>query len=149
MHFYKWAQSCKKPSLFWSFHFSHYLKTASNIIPCTTRLVDVPINVHSPPKIVTYDKGIRKLVEGSRMACAHLCIIGAKITTTGVLLRKAEIKEIEGSIRACALNKEVLLCGNSFFIILPKDHDCLTHSLTKNKNATLIIPLLLNTSIIS
>ena len=37
-------------------------------------------------------------------------IIGAKITTTGVLFRKAEIKATEGKIRNCALNTVVFPC---------------------------------------
>ena len=34
-------------------------------MPCTTKLVDVPIKVHIPPKIVTYERGIRNLVAGN------------------------------------------------------------------------------------
>ena len=68
----------------------------------TTRLVEVPISVHIPPSMVAYERGIKNLVAGMRTDSAQRLIIGAKITTTGVLLRKAETKEIAGSIRACA-----------------------------------------------
>ena len=78
------------------------LYPASKIIPSTTRLVEVPISVHIPPSMVAYERGIKNLVAGMRTDSAQRFIIGAKITTTGVLLRKAETKEIAGSIRACA-----------------------------------------------
>ena len=63
-------------------------------MPCTTRLVEVPIKVQIPPKIVTYERGIRNLVAGNFTDSAQRFIIGANMTTTGVLLRKADIKEI-------------------------------------------------------
>ena len=78
------------------------LYPASKIIPSTTRLVEVPISVHIPPSIVAYEIGIKNLVAEIQTDSAQRLIIGAKITTTGVLLRKAETKEITGSIRACA-----------------------------------------------
>ena len=46
------------------------------------------------------ERGIRNFVAGSLTYSAHRFIIGAKITTTGVLFRKAEIKAIGGNIRS-------------------------------------------------
>lgn len=65
---------------------------ASMTMPCTTRLVDVPINVHIPPRMVAYDNGISSFVAGTFMRSAQRFTIGAKITTIGVLLRNAEVK---------------------------------------------------------
>ena len=76
-------------------------------MPCTTRLVEVPIKVQIPPKMVTYDRGIRNFVAGSLTESAHRLMMGAKITTTGVLFRKAEMKEMVGSIRSWALKTVV------------------------------------------
>ena len=78
------------------------LYPASKIIPSTTKLVEVPISVHIPPNMVAYEIGIKNLVAGIQTDSAHRLTIGAKITTTGVLFKKAETKEITGSIRACA-----------------------------------------------
>ena len=79
----------------------------SSIIPCTTKLVDVPIKVQIPPNIVTYERGIKNLIAGKWTVRAHRLMIGAKITTTGVLFKKAEIKATEGNKRNCALNTVV------------------------------------------
>ena len=118
-------------------------------MPCTTKFVEVPINVQIPPKIVTYERGIRNLVAGSFTDSAQRFIIGAKITTTGVLFRKAEIKEIVGNMRSCALKTVVLPCGSSFLISCPNAPDWRIPSLTRKSMATVIIPLLLNPSNIS
>ena len=72
---------------------------ASMTMPCTTRLVDVPINVHIPPRMVAYDKGISSFVAGTFIRSAQRFTIGAKMTTIGVLLRNAEVKLTAGSIR--------------------------------------------------
>ena len=71
---------------------------ASSIIPCTSKLVEVPIKVHIPPNIVAKDNGIKNLVAGNFTTSAQRLITGAKMTTTGVLFKKAEIKAIEGNI---------------------------------------------------
>ena len=55
-----------------------------------------------------FERGIKNLVAGNFTDSAQRLIIGANITTTGVLLRKAEIKEIVGSMRSWALNTVVL-----------------------------------------
>ena len=92
-------------------------------MPCTTRLVEVPIKVQIPPKIVTYERGIRNLVAGNFTDSAQRFIIGANMTTTGVLLRKADIKEIVGSMRNWALNTVVFPIGSSFLITCPNAPD--------------------------
>ena len=49
------------------------------------------ITVQIPPNMVTKERGIKNLVAGKCTDSAHLFIIGAKITTTGVLFRNADI----------------------------------------------------------
>ena len=122
---------------------------ASRIMPCTTRFVEVPIKVHIPPNIVTYERGIKNFVAGSLTASAHRLMIGAKITTTGVLFRNADTKATGGSILACALKTVVFPSGSSFLINWPKAPLCRTPSLTRKSMATVIIPLLLKPSSIS
>ena len=51
---------------------------------------------------------IKNLVAGSLTASAQRLMIGANMTTTGVLLRKAEMKATAGSMRNCALKTFVL-----------------------------------------
>ena len=102
---------------------------ASRIMPCTTRFVEVPIKVHIPPNIVTYERGIKNFVAGSLTASAHRLMIGAKITTTGVLFRNADTKATGGSILACALKTVVFPSGSSFLINWPQS-PALPHSLT-------------------
>ena len=69
---------------------------ASSIIPWTTRLVDVPIRVHMPPRMAAYDMGMRNFFTGSPAFAAHSLTIGMKITTIGVLFRNADIPAIVG-----------------------------------------------------
>ncbi|MNE56406.1 hypothetical protein D3C80_1513110 [compost metagenome] len=54
----------------------------------TSRLVEVPIRVSSPPRTVTWLSGIRKRLGDSCSDWATSRITGAASTTTGVLLRK-------------------------------------------------------------
>ena len=122
---------------------------ASRIMPCTTKLVDVPIRVQIPPKMVTYERGIRNFVAGSLTDSAQRLMIGAKITTTGVLLRKAETKAIGGSIRNCALKTVVFPSGNNFLMSCPNAPLWRMPSLTRKSIPTVIIPLLLKPSSIS
>ena len=114
---------------------------ASWIILCTTRLVEVPIRVQIPPRIVTYERGIRKYVAGSLTELAHRLMMGAKITTTGVLFRKAEINAMLGSMRIWALNTEVFSCGRSFLMTCVRAPLWRIPSLTRNSMATVIMPL--------
>ena len=85
---------------------------SSSAIPCTTRLVEVPMSVHIPPTMVAYESGMSNLVAGCFIFSAQRLSMGAKITTTGVLLRKAEMNEMVGSMRSCTLRMEVFLFGN-------------------------------------
>ena len=73
-------------------------------------------------------------------------MIGAKITTTGVLLRKADTKATGGSIRNCALKTVVFPSGNNFFISCPNAPLWRIPSLTRKSIPTVIIPLLLKPS---
>jgi|GEM_PF-5189834 len=54
--------------------------------PETTRLVDVPMRVMTPPRIAANDRGIRKRDTGSRLERAHDDTSGNSIATRGVLL---------------------------------------------------------------
>ena len=54
----------------------------------TSRLVEVPIRVSSPPITVTWLSGIRNRLGDSLSDWATSRITGAASTTTGVLLRK-------------------------------------------------------------
>ena len=74
---------------------------ASITMPCTTRLVLVPISVQTPPRIVAYERGMSSFVAAMPCRSAQRLIMGAKMTTTGVLLRKAEMKATTGNIRDC------------------------------------------------
>ena len=63
--------------------------------------------------------------------------------------RNAEMKAMEGNMRACALNTVVLPCGRIRLMTCDKAPDCRTPSLTKKSKATVIMPLLLKPSSIS
>jgi hypothetical protein len=63
---------------------------AFRAISLTNRLVDVPIRVHAPPRMVTYDRGIRNRLGDRSSDCATSLTTGAASTTIGVLFRKAE-----------------------------------------------------------
>lgn len=56
----------------------------------TSRLVDVPIRVQAPPRMVTYESGIRNRLGGRFWEIATSRTTGAASTTMGVLFRKAE-----------------------------------------------------------
>ena len=116
----------------------------SIIIPCTTRFVDVPMSVHNPPRMVAYERGIRNFVHDRPIFFAQFFTIGANITTTGVLFRKAENALTMGRRRSWALVTVVSFSGRSFFTMVLNAPLCLTPSLTRNRRATVIIPRLLN-----
>ena len=64
---------------------------ADRAMSFTSKLVDVPIRVQDPPRMVTYESGIRNRCGGSLSEAATSRTTGAASTTMGVLLRKAEI----------------------------------------------------------
>ena len=68
-------------------------------MPWTTRLVDVPMSVHMPPRMAAYDSGMRNLRTARPVLRAHCLMIGMKTTTTGVLFRKADTAAIVGRMR--------------------------------------------------
>ena len=121
-------------------------KPASSTMPWTTRLVDVPMSVHIPPRIVTYDRGIRNFVAGSLARSAHRLIIGAKITTTGVLLRKAETKAMTGIMRSCTRFTVDCPLGSRHASSCSSRPERRTPSLTRKSRATVTMPLLLKPS---
>ena len=116
----------------------------SIIIPCTTRLVEVPMSVHKPPNIVAYDRGMRNLVHDKPTFFAQFFTIGAKMTTTGVLFKKAEKALTTGSRRSWACVTDIFRSGRSFFITVANAPLWRTPSLTRKSNATVIMPRLLN-----
>ena len=65
-------------------------RPCSRATPSTSRLVEVPISVHVPPRIAAYDKGIRSCVGAMPILRASRTAIGMSTTTTGVLFIKAE-----------------------------------------------------------
>ena len=83
--------------IFSLFSFAH----VSNI-PVTTRFVDVPINVHVPPKMLANDKGIKTCFLLIPLFSAHLWTIGIITATTGVLFKNADIIAIGNINRICA-----------------------------------------------
>ena len=115
---------------------------ASMTMPWTTRFVLVPMSVHTPPRMVAYDKGMRNFVGESRWRSAQRLIIGAKITTTGVLLRKAEMKATAGSMRACTPRMVARRLGNRCSRSVLSSPERRTPSLTRKSIATVIMPLL-------
>ena len=117
------------------------LKPASCIIPSTTRFVEVPINVQIPPRIVAYERGIRNFAGGSFIRLAQFLMIGAKITTTGVLFRKAEMKAMTGRTRRLVPATVDFFCGNMAKIKRSNTPLLRIPSLTRNKRATVIMPL--------
>ena len=116
----------------------------SIIMPWTTRLVEVPISVHNPPRMVAYDNGIKNLVHDRPIFFAQFFTMGAKMTTTGVLLRNAENALTMGRSRNWAFATVVFSYGNSFLTMVLSAPLCLIPSLTRKSNATVIMPRLLN-----
>ena len=112
-------------------------------MPCTTRLVLVPMSVHTPPNMVAYDRGMSSFVAATPYFSAQRFIMGANITTTGVLLRKADIKAITGSMRACTCRSPApCWCGSKRRRSASSKPDRRTPSLTRKSMATVIMPLL-------
>ena len=144
-----WNRWVDKVAIRQNYIYYHYKKGGAKTGYCTYCEKEVPIKVHIPPNIVTYERGIKNFVAGSLTASAHRLMIGAKITTTGVLFRNADTKATGGSILACALKTVVFPSGSSFLINWPKAPLCRTPSLTRKSMATVIIPLLLKPSSIS
>ena len=83
------------------------------------------------------------------MASAQRLIIGAKMTTTGVLFRKAEMPAMVGSMRSCTCRMEAPLPGSRRPSRRSSRPERLTPSLTRKSRATVIMPLLENPSSIS
>jgi hypothetical protein len=66
-------------------------KPCCRATPSTSMFVEVPIIVQVPPKIVAKDSGISSFEGATEKVCAKLIMTGVRITTTGVLLMKADI----------------------------------------------------------
>ena len=75
----------------------------SRIIPSTTRLVEVPISVQVPPRMLANDRGIISCELGMFTRRLHFCRMGIMMATTGVLLRKALTNATGTMSRICAL----------------------------------------------
>ena len=75
---------------------------------------------------------------------AQFFTIGAKITTTGVLLRKAEKALTMGRSLSWAFMTVVSFSGSSFLTMVLSAPLCRTPSLTRKSRATVIMPRLLN-----
>ncbi len=71
---------------------------ASRATPLTRRLVEVPIRVQLPPRMAAKESGISRREGGSLRSRARLRTTGRKITTTRVLLMKAETTAADSTI---------------------------------------------------
>ena len=87
---------------------------------------------------------MRNLVHGSPTRLAQFLMIGAKITTTGVLFRNAENALTSGSTRICALATVAPAPGSSLFTTSASAPLWRTPSLTRKSRPTVIMPRLLN-----
>ena len=76
----------------------------------TIRLDDEPISVVMPPRIEMKLSGIRARPRFNPIASAMALIIGMKITTTGVLLRKALV--MPATIKTSANARAGFRCPN-------------------------------------
>ena len=89
-----------------------FAAASSSAMPWTTRFVDVPISVQSPPRMVANDSGMSSFVAGIPTRSAQRFTMGAKMTTTGVLLRKAEMNDTIGIMLNNALRSPQRLAGS-------------------------------------
>ena len=87
---------------------------------------------------------MRNFVQDSPTRFDQFFRMGAKMTTTGVLFRKAENALTMGRMRSCALVTDVPFSGNSFLTTVVNAPLCRMPSLTRNSRATVIMPRLLN-----
>ena len=72
--------------------------TASRAIASTSRLVEVPIRVHTPAACAMYDSGIRKREGAQRLAVLAASTSGRNTATVAVLLRKAATQATSSSM---------------------------------------------------
>ena len=102
----------------------------------------MPISVHIPPKMAEYESGIRNFLRDNPARLHHALMWGIKMTTMGVLFRKAEIKATVGTIRIYP--RRIVLpsgVGNRWLIIGVRHSLERIPSLTRKSRATVIIPL--------
>ena len=64
------------------------------VTPSTSRFVDVPIRVQTPPMIATYDKGISSFDGRAPIVAASWVAMGIRIRTTGVLFMNADASKV-------------------------------------------------------
>jgi hypothetical protein len=107
-------------------------------------LVEVPIKVHTPPKIVAYDSGIRNLEGGRFNFSAQRFMTGAKMITTGVLFRKADNAEIGNMMDVSMRGIERCCLGSDNAANLLRIPEYRTPSLTKKSTPTVNMPLFEN-----
>mmetsp|Transcript_6925 Transcript_6925/g.25230 ORF Transcript_6925/g.25230 Transcript_6925/m.25230 type:complete len:271 (+) Transcript_6925:668-1480(+) len=87
----------------------------SRRMPSTTKFVDVPINVHVPPRMLANDNGINNCAGEILHFLAHFCTIGIIIATTGVLFRNALTHAI-GTINLNCASAALLGCPSALLI---------------------------------
>jgi hypothetical protein len=73
---------------------------AASNAPETTRLVEVPIVVSMPPRIVAKESGISRREAATPRRSAHPRTIGAAVATTGVLLTRPDSSATGGNRRS-------------------------------------------------
>lgn len=83
------------------------MRRVSSPHTCTTRFVDVPMTVSSPPMMHEYDSGIRNMDGENPRARAQSLVMGISSATTGVLLRNAERMKHRAIMRPRPAAKDV------------------------------------------
>mmetsp|Transcript_8519 Transcript_8519/g.21895 ORF Transcript_8519/g.21895 Transcript_8519/m.21895 type:complete len:279 (-) Transcript_8519:59-895(-) len=115
--------------------------------PNTTRLVDVPISVHVPPKIEAKLSGISSFEGENWFTLANPTMTGIIIATTGVLFMNADstvtgtMKRIRMAVSGCCPPSPLRPSSPLIGLIAPV---FLTASATTRRMATVSIPVLLN-----
>ena len=74
--------------------------------PSTRRLVEVPISVQVPPRMLANDSGISSFDGANPRVWETEIITGVRMTTTGVLFMNAEIRATRVVITATAISGE-------------------------------------------
>src|SRR5690606_21790011 len=75
---------------------------ACRAMESTSRLVEVPIRVHTPPNWAAYDSGIRNFDGGSLLATAAAMISGRNTATAAVLLMNADTRALSSIITSAS-----------------------------------------------
>ena len=118
-------------------------------MPATKILVDVPMRVQVPPKMVANDNGINSL-DGLIPALREICMTtGMKTATTGVLLTKAEMTATSSIISAMPARYRFLKMEDNLLATNWRAPVRNSASLSTNIKATVMVALLEKPSTLS